>query len=187
MSLFGRFLKGRSESGATAEQPPQASKSGIPVVKGDFSQVTEAVKTDLWQAIVQTEDIPAKSAEFVYEVALRTAVSGNLYEMAEALKSLGIQKQRATELCRWLPRRAKSLITRDQRIKLGLTEAIWVYSGAPCMGNPSDEASKSRDEAHRLANGQKFNVADGLTLNGKNTWPGYEQDCKCSSRTVLPF
>lgn len=34
MSLFGRFLKGKSESGATAEQPPQVSKSGIPVVKG---------------------------------------------------------------------------------------------------------------------------------------------------------
>ena len=187
MSLFGRFLKGKSESGGTTEHPPQASSSGIPVVKGDFSRVTDAVKADLWQAIVQTEDIPAKSAEFVYEVALRTAVSGNLYEMAEVLKSLGVQKQRATELCRWLPRRAKSLITRDERIKLGLTEAIWVYSGAPCMANPSDGESKSRDEAHRLANGQKFNVADGLTLNGKNTWPGYEQDCKCSSKSVLPF
>lgn len=187
MSLFGRFLKGKSGSGATTEPPPQASKLGIPLVKGDFSRVTEAVKADLWQAIVQTEDIPTKSTEFVYEVALRTAVSGNLYEMAETLKSLGIQTQRATELCRWLSSRAKSLITRDERIKLGVTEAIWVYSGAPCVGNPSDEASKSQDEAHRLANGQKFNVADGLALNGKNTWPGYEQGCKCSSSTVLPF
>ncbi|MGE1153642.1 hypothetical protein [Pseudomonas kitaguniensis] len=187
MSLFGRFLKGKTKSGVTAEQPPQATKSGMPVVKGDFSRVTEAVKADLWQAVIQTEVIPAESAEFVYEVALRTAVTGNLYEMAEALKNVEISPQLATELCRWLPTRAKSLITRDERIKLGLTEAIWVYSGAPCLANPSDETSKSRDEAHRLANGQKFNVAEGLTLNGKITWPGYEQDCKCSSRSVLPF
>lgn len=187
MSWFGRFLKGRSDSGAVAEQPAQTSKPGIPVVKGDHSRVTEAVKADLWQAIVQTEDIPAESAEFVYEVALRAAVTRNLYEMAEALKSAGIQKQKAIELCRWLPNRAKSLITRDERIKLGLTEAIWVYSGAPCMADPSDEESKSRDDAHCLANGQKFNVADGLSLNGKNTWPGYEKNCKCSSRIVLPF
>lgn len=187
MSLFGRFFKGKPESGASIEQPPKASKPGIPVVNGDFSRITRAVKADLWQAIIQIEDIPAESAEFVYEIALCTAVSGDLSKMSEALNSLGIQKKRATELCRWLPTRAKSLITRDERIKLGLTEAIWVYSGAPCMAHPSDETFKSLDEAHRLANGKKFSVADGLVLNGKNTWPGYEQYCKCSSRTVLPF
>ena len=187
MSFFGRYTKVRTKSKTTAEQPPQATISCVPVVTGDFSRVTEAVKADLWQAVVQTEDIPAESAQFVYEVSLRAAVTGNLYEMAEALKNSGILPQQAAALCRWLPTRAKSLITRDERIKLGLTEAIWIYSGAPCKANPTDDTSKSRDEAHRLANGQRYNVVEGLTFNGRSTWPGYEQGCKCSSKSVLPF
>lgn len=187
MSLFGRFFKGRHDSRATAMQPQHDSKSGIGSGKPDCPKITAAVNADLWQAILQTEDIPVESAECVHEVALRSAVNGDLYALAEALKSLGIESQRATELCKWLASRGKSLITRDTQIELGIKEAIWVYSGAPCTGKPPDDTSKIQDESHRLANGHKFNVAAGFSLNGKNTWPGYEQYCKCSSKPVIPF
>lgn len=188
MSFFGRFFKGKSDLETTTEQPAQATKTSIPVVKADPSQVTEAVKADLWQAISQTVDIPVESAKLAYEVALRTAVTRDLFEMTEALISLGIQKQRAAWLSLWLANRASALMTRDRRIELGITEAIWQYAGAPCrVINSTDEESKCRDEAHRLADGQKYKVADGLNLNGKNTWPGYEPDCKCVSKSVLPF
>lgn len=188
MSLFGRFFKGKSDLATTTEQPAQTTKTSIPVVKADPSQVTEAVKADLWQAISQTVDIPEESAKLAYEVALRTAVTRDLFEMTEALISLGIQKQRATWLSLWLANRASALMTRDKRIELGITEAIWQYSGAPCRArNSTDEEPKCRDEAHRLADGQKYKIADGLNLNGKNTWPGYEPDCKCVSKSVLPF
>ncbi|MCK9744147.1 hypothetical protein [Pseudomonas syringae] len=170
-----------------AEKTAKLSSSDVPLVTGDHSRVTDAIKADLWQAIAQIEGLPADSAKFVHEVALRAAVSRDLHEMAKALQSVGLQRERAIFLCRWLRNRAKALMTRDERIKLGLFEAIWVYSGAPCMYDPTDEKSKCRDEAHRLAQGRKFNVADGLRLNEKNTWPGYEPDCKCSSKVVLPF
>lgn len=186
MSIWRRFLRAKRSVTERAGEPFKGDALSLPTVKADPSKVTDAVKADLRLAVAGLEDLPESAKEQVYQIALRASVSLDLFEMTEALKGLGLSKPHSIELSHWLPKRARALITRDERIALGMTEAVWVYSGAPCAV-PGDDGSKVRDEAHRLANGKKFNVAEGLSVHGDQTWPGYEKGCKCSSKSVLPF
>jgi hypothetical protein len=46
-------------------------------------------------------------------------------------------------------------------------------------------ADVQQDSAHRLANGKRYEIGKGLFVDGKWTWPGVEEGCKCSSRAVI--
>ena len=83
-------------------------------------------------------------------------------------------------------RRAK-LIARDQTVKanqdfenaraaeLGITEAIWLHSHAGVTPRPS----------HVKANGTRYNIKDGLILDGKQCWPGFLINCRCRKNLVI--
>jgi hypothetical protein len=75
--------------------------------------------------------------------------------------------------------KSSSFMNEQTRLTLGITEAIWVYSGAPC-GDPEQDA------AHKAADRQKYPVGKGLMVNGRLTFPAREEGCKCSSRSVIP-
>jgi hypothetical protein len=81
--------------------------------------------------------------------------------------------------------RERSLDVRARQLELGITEAVWLYSGAPCEINPK-KPTGHQDEAHKNANGKRYKISDGMYLDGKWTWPGYEDGCRCVSRSVIP-
>jgi len=72
--------------------------------------------------------------------------------------------------------------------ELGITHAIWLYANAPCMEDPSHAtaANVQRDAAHCSVNGKRYEISKGLFVDGKWTWPGVEEGCKCVARAVLP-
>jgi hypothetical protein len=78
-------------------------------------------------------------------------------------------------------------IDRERQSALGITHAIWLYANAPCMKDPfhPTAADVKRDAAHREANGKKYRIDKGLLVDGKRTWPGKEEECKCISRSVI--
>ena len=89
-------------------------------------------------------------------------------------------------------RRLRYTVTISERqSSLGITHAIWMYANAPCMKDPwcdcPTAADIRQDSAHRAANGKKYEIAKGLFVDGKWTWPGVEEGCKCCSRPVLPW
>jgi hypothetical protein len=63
-----------------------------------------------------------------------------------------------------------------RRLELGLTEAIWMHSGAGRSPRPS----------HVAFSGKRFKLATGAFLDGKWVWPGSEPDCLCTSRAIIP-
>jgi hypothetical protein len=71
---------------------------------------------------------------------------------------------------------------------LGITHAIWMYANAPCMIHLSYPmpGEVQQDAAHCAANGKKYEIAKGLFVDGKWTWPGLEVGCKCTARSVIP-
>lgn len=71
---------------------------------------------------------------------------------------------------------AKIIMENARRQDLGITHAIWMYSGAgrkPC-------------KHHRVLNGKKYEIAQGASLSGKRVWPGIDPECMCMSRSVIP-
>jgi uncharacterized protein with gpF-like domain len=165
---------------------------GIPTVKFDASQVTEAVKADLRKNIILLGDIDKNHFEQVYDAALRSISAGqDLHVLYSALMQMninGMTKRRAGDIARLLNNKATALMQRVRQETLGITQAKWLYSGAPCKINPKKptDQENQQDAAHRAANGKLFDVSKGMFLDGKWTWPRVEPGCRCVSISVIP-
>jgi hypothetical protein len=191
--MFG-WGKKRREHSATVkrdpEPPPQETPSyGIPTIKFDPAKVTDAVKTDLRRNIENLADVDASYFDMVYDAALRCiSVGGDRHVLFKALMTIdGMGKRRASDIANSLESKATALMNAEGQQKLGIEYATWVYSGAPCAPNPKDPTSAEleRDAAHKAANGKPYFVAKGMFLNGRWTWPGREDSCKCTSRSMI--
>jgi hypothetical protein len=162
--------------------------SGIPTVKFDTSRVTDAVKADLRKSISLLGDVDQKHFEPIYDAAFRSISAGrDLHLLYKALLQMnidGLTKRRAGDIARQLNNAATALMNREQQELLGVKQAQWLYSGAPCEIDL--KAPTGQDAAHRAANGKKYEVSKGMFLNGKWTWPGVEAGCKCVSKSVIP-
>lgn len=166
--------------------------SGIPTVKFDASRVTETVKADLRKNIMLLGEIDKNNFEQVYDAALRSISAGGdlqvLYNVLMQMNINGMTKQRAAEIARLLNNKATAIMQRTRQESLGIMQAKWLYSGAPCKinrKNPTDQENR-QDAAHRAANGKPFDVSKGMFVDGKWTWPGVEPGCRCVSKSIVP-
>jgi hypothetical protein len=164
----------------------------MPTVKFDASTVSKSVKADLRRNIELLDDLEKKHVKQIYEVALRSiSVGGDLHLFCTELMNMSIEGMtigRAAEIGRSLSNKAKAIIDRERQASLGITHAIWLYANAPCMRDPSHPSATDvqQNSAHLSANRQRYEISKGLFIDGKWTWPGVEEGCKCASRPVLP-
>jgi uncharacterized protein with gpF-like domain len=190
MSLASKFFKAIRRFRAKSRSAKNPSHR-IPTVKFDTSRVTDAVKTYTWENITLLEDIEPKYFDQVYDAALRSISAGQdlsvLYNALLQININGMTKRRAADIALLLNNKATALMNRVHHQPLGITRAIWLYSGAPCELNPKNPTDQDirQDAAHRAANGKQFEINAGMFLDGKRTWPGVEPGCRCSSRPVV--
>jgi hypothetical protein len=163
------------------------SRAGIPTVKFDASRVTETVKTDVRKTIRLLEEIDSAHCEQVYDAALCSiSAGGDLSVLFNALMQMNVNsmtKGTAAEIAHFLNRRATALMDKERQESIGIKQALWMYSGAPCEIDP--RKTTGQDAAHRAADMKPFNVSKGMLLDGKWTWPGFERGCKCVSKSVV--
>lgn len=159
---------------ACGEQKPR-----MPTVKFDPTNVTNSVREDLRKNIGSLTDIGFDKREAIYEAALGAIiVGGALNVLFEALISGGFEKKRAKEISHLLSGKAHALIERERQTRLGIKYAIWCYSGAPC-------GDKKQTAEHKAADGKRYALSEGLIVNGKYTWPGREDSCRCHARPLI--
>jgi uncharacterized protein with gpF-like domain len=162
--------------------------SKMPTVKFDASKVTETVKADLWMNVSQLDGIDESHCAQIYEAALRSIEAGrNLSLLFNAIMQMnvdGMTTRRAEEMTHYLTNKTTALMTEERQVSLGIRQAKWHHSGAPCGTDPKN--STTLDAAHRTADGKLFDPAKGLLLNGKWTWPGAELGCRCFARSIVP-
>jgi len=188
--MFSKFFRRLSSESRKAKREPDHVR-GVPTIKFDPSKVTETVKADVRSAILALPEIDQKNFEQVYDAAIRSISAGrNLHLLFNALTKMnivGMTKVRAADIARLLNNRATSLMHREQQAALGITHAIWLYSGAPCMVDPKKPTDDEirQDAAHKAADGKAFEVAKGMFLDGEWTWPGTDPGCKCVSRSKI--
>ena len=187
MSSGWKFFENIKRPGSRLPSAGDA-RADIPVVRFDASRVTDAVKADLWSNILHLEGLDQASAEQIYCATLRSISAGrDLSVLKDAVlqsKISGMTARRAAEIALLLNSKATAILDRERQISIGVTQAHWLHSGAPCEVNP--KSPTGQDAIHRTANGQLFDVAEGLLLNGKRTWPGVEPGCRCISKSVIP-
>jgi len=163
---------------------PQSRVYAIPTVKFDQSHVTASVKADLKQNIAELPDVPQRHHKAIYRAALASILKGrDLHFLTEAIRAeeiVGMRHHRIAEISRLLHHKASALMHKERQLKLGVVRAVWVWSQVPCDGISPNQAQE-----HRTANGTEFEMAKGLYVNGKWTWPGREEGCKCISRSII--
>lgn len=187
MSWIGRLLKPLVRPTGQNGKP---APNSLPTVKFDPASVSEGVRADLRHNIALIGDVDKKHFESIYQAAVKSiSAGGDLHALSCALMDIDeMPKQRAAQIARSLNNKAMSLINRERQASLGITHTIWMYSNAPCIKDPRhpDATDIQQDAAHRSADGKRFELSKGLLVDGKRTWPGIEEGCKCMSRAVLP-
>jgi hypothetical protein len=174
--------------------PSGARWQAMPTVKFDPSAMSKSVKVDLRRNIDLLPDLESSQTKHIYELALRfISAGGDLHLFCTELMKMnikGMTTERAAEIGRSLSNKTKAVNDRERQTSLGITHAIWMYPNAPCMKDAfrsrPTAADVQQDSAHRLANGKQYEISKGLLVDGKWTWPGIEDGCKCVSRPVLP-
>jgi hypothetical protein len=181
-NLFGKRDK-------AAPQVTVAAPSHIPIVKLDQSRVTTAVEAEIKSTLRDVPEIGAGELASAYGAALQSVRAGrDLKILHDALIGLGLTKRRASEVAILVNNRATSLMNREQQASLGITKAVWLYSGAPCItssGTPSLEDER-RNTDHLAANGKSYVIVKGMLMSGRRVWPGQDPGCKCVSKSVIP-
>lgn len=190
LQRLSRLFYGPPEAKSNLSAPLRFPLQGMPTVKFDPSTVSENVKANLRRNIESLNDLDKRHVRHIYEVALHSILMGFdahlLY--TEFSKIEGMPKERAGDITRSLHIKARVQIARERQCALGFTHAKWMYAHAPCMVDPShpNDAEIRQDAAHKAADGKRYDLSRGLLVDGKWTWPGVEDGCKCCSRPIQP-
>lgn len=141
--------------------------------------VRDAFDASLAENVGLIKSIPAKYLQQVEGVVMRSYSTGrDLQTMVAELKALYPGAARRAELiARDQSNKANAVVNRARQMELGITEAIWMHSGA----------GKEPRQSHVKANGTKYKIAAGCLIDGEFIQPGEEINCRCTSRAVLPF
>ena len=163
-------------------------KPTLPTVRFDASRVTHAVRADLRERINEFEDLPYGEEQTIYDAALAAVTKGGALDiLASTLTGMGVPSGRAAEIARYLCFRASEIMNVERSVALGLTEAKWSYSGAPCYSTNTPTPAQCRQDAtHKAANGRRYPIPTGMLIDGRRTHPGMEPGCKCVSVAVIP-
>lgn len=165
--------------------PPQ-----IPTVQFDESWVTPEVEAEARTTLQEFPEVGEESHEGVYEAALTMIRRGG--DQAALFKVLvdgAVPKARASEITRLVHFRTSSLIQRNRSLALGIVEAEWLYSGAPCMTNPKKPtpAEERQNAEHLAASGKRYRLAEGFPMGDRHVRPGEEAGCKCISLPIISW
>lgn len=145
----------------------------IPTLKFDPKVVTPTVLEAAREMLLS---FPETDDELLHAVKTMIERGGDQPVLFQALLARGLAKKRASEITIEVNRRATSVIRRERCLSLGMVEADWLFSGAPCKGAD-----------HKPLNGQRYKLAEGLEREGRLIHPGEEAGCGCVLKPVAAF
>jgi len=163
----------------------------LPTVKFDPSRVTSDVQAAVKARVEQIAGLDPSNFQNIYEASLRSVSAGRdlatLYVALLALSIEGMNKKRAKAVALHINNVATAVMAHQRQKEMGVTHAVWLYSGAPCVKSAAAATPQDRqqDAAHRAANGKRFVVSDGMFVNGVQTWPGMEEGCRCFAKSEI--
>lgn len=148
-------------------------------------QMTPAMRDAANAAVVENvgliKSIPTKYALEVQGAVMRGFANGRdlAYITEELARQTGICRRRAATISRDQSNKLSAVVTQARRVELGLFKAIWQHS----------HGGKHPRESHVKAGKDKleFDVREGALIDGDRILPGTLVNCRCVSKTVLPF
>lgn len=141
----------------------------------------DAMNATIAENVSLIKSIPRQYSMEVEGIVMRGFTQGrDLKSITDDLQSrYGITRRRAANISRDQANKLTATVTQARRVELGLFEAEWIHSGGGKEPRQSHvKAGKDR---------KKFDVRVGCLIDGEHILPGQLINCRCSSRTILPF
>ena len=141
----------------------------------------DAMNATIQENVALIRSIPEQYFLEVEGIVMRGFTAGRdlSYISQELQHRYGVTERRAALIARDQSNKLNATVTQARRVDLGLFEAQWLHSGAGKHPRPSHlKAGKDK---------LKFDIRQGAYLDGKWVLPGQEINCRCSSKTILPF
>jgi len=146
---------------------------------------TKAIRDAMNASVIENtgliKSIPEQYLKNVQGTIMRGFTNGrDLKQISDELqKHYGVTKRRAAFIARDQSNKLTATVTQARRIELGLFKAVWIHSA----GGKVPRASHVKAGRDRL----EFDVREGALIDGEYIQPGYLPNCRCVSRTVLPY
>ena len=147
----------------------------------DFTMT--ATMRDAYNAVIHEQvglikSIPRQYLLEVQGMVMRSVQTGRdlSHISQELVKRYGITKRRAALISRDQNNKATSVVSRVRQQELGIKEAVWRHSHAGKEPRPS----------HLKADGERYEIAKGMYLDGEWVWPGSLVNCRCTGKPVIP-
>jgi SPP1 gp7 family putative phage head morphogenesis protein len=147
-------------------------------------KMTRAMRDITAATVVQQDSliksIPRQYFTNIEGLVMRSVQTGR--DLGQRTKDLqeqfGVTRRRAAFIARDQNNKATASMTRARLDELGITQAIWVRSGAGKHPRPT----------HLAMNGTKYDVNKGIWDPAVKRWifPGEEINCRCFCRSVIP-
>lgn len=141
----------------------------------------DAMNATIQENVALIRSIPQQYFLEVEGIVMRGFTAGRdlSYISQELQKRYGITSRRAAFISRDQSNKLAATVTQARRIDLGLFEAQWLHSG----GGREPRHSHVKAGKDKLI----YDVRQGALIDGEYILPGYLPNCRCSSKTVLPF
>lgn len=143
--------------------------------------IRDAMNASVIENVSLIKSIPQQYLKSVEGTVMRGFTNGrDLKQISDELqKHYGVTKRRAAFIARDQSNKLTATVTQARRIELGLFKAVWIHSA----GGKVPRASHVKAGKDRL----EFDVREGALIDGAYIQPGYLPNCRCVSRTVLPY
>lgn len=163
----GALMEMLKKSGFTVKFKMTAAANDV--MQATIGEQVGLIKSIASEHLSEVEGLVMRSVQAGRDIGWLTKELENRY---------GITRRRAALIATTENNKATAMIVRVRQQELGITEAIWVHSGA----------GKHPRHSHVMQNGEKYNIADGwYDPTAKETcWPGTLINCRCISRPIIP-
>lgn len=157
-------------------------ESGVSVRFRTTRAINDVLQATVNENVSLIRSIAQQHLAQVEQMVMRSVQSGrDLQQLQNDLqRTFGVTKRRAALIARDQNNKATSVIQRTRQAELGITEAVWVHSGAGREPRPSHiKAGKDR---------VRYDIREGWfdPHEGRNIFPGELINCRCVSRPVIP-
>jgi uncharacterized protein with gpF-like domain len=150
------------------------------------ANVTDTLRATIGAQVNLIRSIGTQHLNDVAGMVLRSVQSGgDLEGLTKGLElAYGVSQRRAALIARDQNAKATATITRVRQQELGITKARWVHTAAGKEPRPHHvdfSAGRRGGPIYDVATG-----APGMADNGGYSHPGWEINCRCISRSIIP-
>jgi SPP1 gp7 family putative phage head morphogenesis protein len=152
-------------------------RAGLTVEFRMSRSVNDVFQATVGEQVGLIKSIAEQHLGEVQGLVMRSVTQGrDLGYLAKELEGrYGVTRNRAAFIARDQANKATATITRARQLEMGITKAKWRHSSA---GN-HPRAS------HVEADGQEYDVAKGMHIDGDWIFPGQLPNCRCTSAPII--